>query len=92
MHLLHKEFMEDYRCWYAHGELFVRYKSMGERVVGSTSSASNVYGVANNNNNPYMNMVMNVMRMNQGNVSQCPIVEEEPNADTTRFFLFVKRF
>jgi hypothetical protein len=27
------------------------------------------------------------MRMNQGNVSQCPIVEEEPNADATRFFL-----
>jgi len=34
MHLLHKGFMEDYMCWYAHGELFVRNKSMGERVVG----------------------------------------------------------
>jgi hypothetical protein len=26
-------------------------------------------------------MVMDAMRMNQGNVSQCPIIEEEPNAD-----------
>jgi hypothetical protein len=52
---------------------------MVERMVGSTSSASNVHGVVNNNSNPYRNMVMDAMRMNQGNVSQCPIVEEEPN-------------
>ena len=35
---------------------------------------------------------MDAMRMNQGNVSQCPIVEEEPNADAARFFSFVERF
>jgi hypothetical protein len=29
---------------------------------------------------------MDAMRMNQGNVSQCPIIEEEPNADAARFF------
>jgi hypothetical protein len=58
MHLLHKGFMEDYLCWYAHGELFVHNKSMVERMVGSTSSASNVHGVVNDNNNPYRNMVM----------------------------------
>jgi hypothetical protein len=52
---------------------------MVERMVGSTSSASNVHGVVNNNSNPYRNMVMDAMWMNQGNVSQCPIVEEEPN-------------
>jgi hypothetical protein len=63
---------------------------MGERVVGSTSSASNVHGVANDNSNPYRNMVMDAMRMNQGNVSQCPIVEEEPNADAIRFFDLLK--
>jgi hypothetical protein len=28
MHLLHKGFMEDYLCWYAHKELFVRNESM----------------------------------------------------------------
>jgi hypothetical protein len=59
---------------------------MVQRVVGSTSSASNVHGVANDNNNPYKNMVMNAISMNQGNVSQHPIIEEEPNADATRFF------
>jgi hypothetical protein len=45
-----------------------------------------VHGVANENSNPYRNMVMDAMRMNQDNVSQCPIIEEEPNADTTWFF------
>ena len=38
---------------------------MGETVVESTSSASNVYEAANDNTNPYRN----AMRMNQGNVS-----------------------
>jgi hypothetical protein len=42
MDLLHKEFIENYLCWYAHREVFVRNKRMGERVVGSTSSVSNV--------------------------------------------------
>jgi hypothetical protein len=63
---------------------------MGETVVGSTSSASNVHEAANNNTNPYINMVMDAMRMNQGNVSQCPIIEEEPNADAARFFDLLK--
>ena len=91
MRLLHKGFMEDYLCWYAHGELFVRNDSMRERVVGSTSSASNVHDqAANDNTNPYGNMVMDAMRMNQGNVNQCLIVEEEPNADATRFFDLLK--
>jgi len=70
-------------CWYAHRELFVPNKSIVERVVGSTSSASNVHGVVNDNSNPYKNMVRDAMRMNQGNVSQCPIIEEEHNADAT---------
>jgi hypothetical protein len=82
--------MEDYLCWYAHGELFVPNKSMIERVVGSISSASNVHEVVNDNSNPYRNMVIEAMRMNQGNVGQCPIVEEEPNADATRFFDLLK--
>jgi hypothetical protein len=63
---------------------------MRERVVGSTSSASNVNEVANDNTNPYRNMVMDVMRMNQGNVSQYPIIEEEPNVDAARFFDLLK--
>jgi len=59
-------------------------------VVGSTSSASNVHEAANDNTNPYRNMVMDAMRMNQGNVSQCPIIEEEHNADAVRFFDLLK--
>jgi len=79
-------------CDNAHGEVFVSKRRMEEMVVGSTSSASNVYEAANNNTNPYRNMVMDAMRMNQGNVSQCPIVEEEPNADAARFFDLLKDF
>jgi len=90
MHLLHKWFMENYLCWYAHREVFVRNKRMEERVVRSTSNASNVQEVANDNRNPYKNMVMDAMKMNQDNISQCPIVEEEPNADAARFFDLLK--
>jgi hypothetical protein len=89
MHLLIKGFIEDYLCWYTHKELFIPNKSMVERVVGSTSSASNVHKVVNDNSNPYRNMVMDAMRMNQGNVNHCPIVEE-PNADATRVFDLLK--
>jgi len=66
--------MEDYPCWYAHEELFVRNESMVERMVGLTSSASNVHEVVNDNSNPYRNMVMDAMRMNQSNATQCPTV------------------
>jgi hypothetical protein len=90
MHLLHKGFMVDYLCWYAHGELFVHNKSMRERVVGSTSSVSNVHRVANDNSNTYRNMVMDAMRMNQCNANQCPIIEEEPNANAVRYFDLLK--
>jgi len=51
-----------------------------------------VHEVVNDNINPFRNMVMDVMRMNQGNVNQCSIVEEEPNADATRFFYLLKDF
>jgi hypothetical protein len=90
MHFLHKWFMENYLCWYAHEEVFVRNKRMEEMVVWSTSSASNVQEVANDNRNPYKNMVMDAMKMNQDHVSHCPIVEEELNADAARFFDLLK--
>ena len=59
-------------------------------MIRSTSSASNVHEVVNDNNNPYRNMVTDAMRMNQGNDSQCEIVEEEPNANAARFFDLLK--
>jgi len=92
MHHLTKRFIEDYLYWYAHRELFLPNKSMVEKVVGSTSSASNVHEVVNDNSNPYRNMVMDAIIMNQGNVSQCPIIKEEPNADATRFFDLLKDY
>ena len=42
--------------------------------------------VPNESSNPYRNMVMDAMRMSEGNVRECPIVEEDPNADAARFF------
>ena len=65
MHLLHKKFMEEYLCWYAHREPFGPHETMVERMVRSTSSASNVHGVVNDNSNPYRTMVMDAMRINQ---------------------------
>jgi hypothetical protein len=82
--------MEDYLCWYAHEELFVPNESMVERVVESTFSASNMHEGGNENSNPYKNMVMDGIRMSEGNVSECPIIEEEPNADAARFFYLLK--
>jgi len=90
MHLLHKEFMEEYICWYAHGEPFVPHKTMVERMIGSISSANNVHGVETNNSNPYRTMVMDAMKMNQGHVNQYRIIDEEPNAYSARFFDFLK--
>jgi hypothetical protein len=63
IHLLQKWFMEKYLCWFAHGEPYVPYKTMIERIIESTSSSSNVDEVVDDNNNPYMNMVMDVIGM-----------------------------
>ena len=63
---------------------------MVERIVRSTFSNSNMHGVIDDNSNPYRNTVMDVMRMNQGHASQCPIMDEKPNADTARFFYLLK--
>jgi hypothetical protein len=90
IHLLHKRFVEEYLCWYAHKESFVPHETMVERMIGSTFRASIVYGVVNENNNPYMTIVMDAMRMNQDHASQCTIVDEKPNADAKRFFNLLK--
>jgi len=61
--------MEKYICWYAYGEPYVLHDVIVERMVGSTSSASNVHGVIYDNSNPYKNIVIDVMRMNQSHIS-----------------------
>ena len=78
-------------CWYPHEEPFVPHDTMVERIiVGSIYSFSNMHEVVNDNNNPYKTMVMDAMRMNQGHNGECPIIDEEPYADTTIFFYLLK--
>jgi hypothetical protein len=84
--------MEKYLCWHTHGEPFVPHDTIVERMVGSTSSSSNVHEVVDDNSNPYMNMVMDVMGINQGHTSQCLILGEKSNADATRLFYLLKDF
>ena len=62
-------------CWFAHGELYVPYKTMIKRMVGSTSNSSNVHKIEDDNSNPYRNMVINAMRINQGYLYESPIIE-----------------
>jgi hypothetical protein len=50
--------------WYAHEEPYVPHDIMVERLVGSTSSSSNLHGVIDDNNNPYRNMIMDAIGMN----------------------------
>ena len=78
--------MKEYLSWYAHGEPFVPHETMVERMALSTFSANNVHGVETNNSNPYRIMVMDAIRINQGHVGQCQIVDEEPNTDAAMFF------
>jgi len=88
MHLLHKRSMEEYLCRNAHREPFVPHETLVEKMVRSTFSVNNMREVVNNNSNPYRTMVMDAMRMNQGHAGQCPIIDEEPNADVTGFPIF----
>jgi len=79
-------------CWYAHGEPYVPHNTMVEKMVGSTFSVSNVHGVVNDNSNPYRNIVMNAMRMNQGYAGQYSIIDEKSNSDLAKSFYFLKDF
>ena len=65
---------------------------MIEKMVILTSSSKNMYEVIYNTSNRYRNMVMNIMRMNQGDISKCSIIVEEPNANTIIFFCLFKDF
>jgi hypothetical protein len=51
-----------------------------------------VHGVVNDNSNPYRNIVMNAMRMNQGYAGQYPIIDEKSNSDLAKSFYFLKDF
>ena len=49
-----------------------------------------MHEVIDENRNLYRNMVMDAMKMNQSYVGQCPIVDEEPNANAIKFFDLLK--
>jgi len=63
---------------------------MVEKMVGSTFSANNMDEVIDDNNIPFMNMVMDVIRMNRDYFCQCLIIDEEPKEEMTRFFDLLK--
>jgi hypothetical protein len=50
--------------WYTHGEPYVPYDTIVERMIRSTFSSSNVHEVVDDNSNPYRNIVMKMMRIN----------------------------
>jgi len=52
--------------WFAYGEPYIPYETMVEMMVESISSFSNMNGVVDDNSNPYRNMIMDVIGMNQG--------------------------
>ena len=59
-------------------------------MIGSTSSDNNVHGIVDDNSNSYRNMVMDAVRINQDHADQCPIIDEEHNAYTTKIFNILK--
>ena len=79
-------------CWYAHIKPYGSYDTMVERMVVSTYSASSVHEIVDDNSNPYRNMNIDTMRMNQDHTGEYPIVDEESNADLARFFDILKDF
>jgi D-aminopeptidase len=55
-----------------------------------------VHGVVDDNHNSHRNMIMDIMRMNQGMnqgyADKFSIVDEKSNTNATMFFFFYKRF
>ena len=92
MHLLKKRFLEKYLYWFTHGEPYVPYETILERIVGITSSSSNIHQIIDDNSNRYRGMVMDIMGINHGYSSESSRVDEEPNVDAARFFELQKDF
>lgn len=65
---------------------------MVERMTRSTFSSDNVFEVVDDNINRYKSMVMNAMRMNEGYIGECSIIDEELNVDKARFFELLKDY
>jgi len=63
MHLLKKEFVEKYLCWYTHGESYIPYKTILEKMIDLIFSSSNIHEFADDNSNTYRSMIIDVIRM-----------------------------
>ena len=60
---------------------------MLKRIIGSTSSSSNIYKVINDNRNYYKSMVIDAMKMNHGYSSKGLCFNEEPNIKAIFFLI-----
>jgi len=58
-------------CWFSHREPYAPYETMVERMIELTSSSSNVHGVVDDNNNCYRIMIIDAIRINQGDAGEC---------------------
>jgi len=84
--------MQIFLCWFVHGEPYIPYKIMVEKIAGSISTSNNVHEVVNDNSNPYKSMMINAIRINQSYVGHWSIIDDEPNTDATKFFDLLKDF
>jgi len=50
-----------------------------------------MHEVVDDNSNFYKNMVMDAIRMNHDDLSECSIVDEKPNVNANMFFFFLLR-
>ena len=69
MYLPHEGFVEKYFYWFAHEEPYIPYKTIVERMIGSTSCSKNVHKVVDENNNPYSDIVKCNENKSVGNIS-----------------------
>ena len=61
--------MKRYLYWFAHGKPYGFYEIIVKRIIVSTFNYDNVYEVVNNNNKPYINTIIYVVKMNQSYVN-----------------------
>ena len=53
--------MKKYLCCFAHGEPYIPYKTMVKRMIGSSSSSSNMHEIVDDNGYSYRSMVMDAI-------------------------------
>jgi len=85
MHLLQKKVFGELLMLVCTRRTICSSRDQGRNDDWSTSNSSSIHEVLDDKNNPYRDIVIDAMRINQSYVGQCPIINEEPNADTIRF-------